>query len=714
MSLAGVLPNLGRKLGLGLNRQSDAPARYIPEHMRLEREREQARKHYRPTDQETDLVQIVDKRYRLAEMAKEPYYGVWALCLAFYKGDQYRKWEPITRQLLPVDAMQVPEWRERVIDNQITLLVQTAAAKWNRAKHVTRCLPNDPRDQEDVAAAETGTKALRHLDRVTHRNRKRRQLETQRAIYGMAFLSPYWDSQRKAEVALVDPQTGAIRGKEAYVGEADFELLNVWEVAPQPAESWDRVTWCVKAKWRTLEWLVEAYGDRGLLVTPETPGGELFGKRSTLDFRGIFNKVHGESEGDQNDREPGALLKEYYSQPSRHYPRGRYLVVANGVLLWQSDLPHPKQRFPVIPVMCQYVPDSLWARGVVEDQLGQQILLNKLEGRIQENINLTAWPKALSAKGSLVEHPDEPTWSNEPGEHIVWDSKGGQNPEPKYLTPPSMPGYAADMPELIKQRMQTSAGLNQASLGEMPSGVSSGIAIDLQQKADDTRMALAAEDSADAYKDLDQQLLEMVQAWYTVPRVIRVMGKSTDAGEALAFLGTDLRGNTEVALEASDGISDDISTKRQRYMDYYEAGLIPPNDLEALAELHVAMDETELAEIARNAQQRAVQAQQAAEEQQRLAMEQQAGAGQAQEQAAAQEQALKLQGQEAAMQQQAQMGDVKLQQEQQRLALEAERQRQALEAERDKHELGLAMQAARAQQMQGAGKGRAPAARGSR
>ncbi|HTE20844.1 MAG TPA: hypothetical protein VK689_20960, partial [Armatimonadota bacterium] len=190
---------------------------------------------------------------------------------------------------------------------------------------------------------------------------------------------------------------------------------------------------------------------------------------------------------------------------------------------------------------------------------------------------------------------DEDALHSGPGEVVEWSTGNNGVPGPEPIPAPPLPHYVAELPERIIERMRNVAGVHEATVGARLPGAP-GVVLDLMRQADESRLTIPTQFAAESWKELDEQMLESIQARYAVPRMIRVFGRDQEE-EALAFLGSDLRGNTEVGLDSAEGVTDSIAALRQRILDYNAAGLfrMPP----ALqVELFTIAGEAQLAEMA--------------------------------------------------------------------------------------------------------------------
>src|SRR5690606_6496213 len=82
------------------------------------------------------------------------------------------------------------------------------------------------------------------------------------------------------------------------------------------------------------------------------------------------------------------------------YPKGRLVIVANGVVL--TDVPNPYRdgKFPFVEYSAYEVDDNPWDMGEVEQLEPMQRVLNMLESRFVDNARLmtnTVWVKSKDA-----------------------------------------------------------------------------------------------------------------------------------------------------------------------------------------------------------------------------------------------------------------------------------------------------------------------------
>ena len=563
---------------------------------------------YQPTTDELTLVQTVKERFETARQARRAHHRRWSENAAFYRGEHWVRWNPEMGSLLEADD--AASWEQRIQDNQIPQLALQWVAHQVNNRHVTTGSPNDPNDPTDAAAAELATKVLRHLDQICRRGTKRRRLNFYRAIYGLGILHEWWDTEALTRVATVDPATNSVRSHRVRAGDVQWDVLSPWEVFPEPVTRATDIQWCISCRIQSREWIRSRFRDRGDLVATQPAEAievDQAPQWASPDDDGFGDGIDGIIDS--------AAVMWYYEAPCPLYPEGRWAVVAGDILLYyEKQLPHPSRTLPFIFVQGLPDEDSLFGKAVVDDLIGQQRLLNRIESDVATNSLLTSHPKLLAPReGNL----DEDAGSGMPGEVIEWDAAGGV-PPPSWMTPPTIPGYTAQLPDQIRDRMGVIAGVNEIlARGSAPGGVTAARAIELLAMQDQTRLGLTAEAEADALLALDKRLLELVAERYDVPRLIQVLGSTTAAEAAVAFMGSDLAGNLDVRLDSTPGANETVQARRERLLSYLQAGLVPVQDPQVLTQFLTMLEEPELSRlVAEWAQRQAEQAEAAAEQQQ--------------------------------------------------------------------------------------------------
>lgn len=96
--------------------------------------------------------------------------------------------------------------------------------------------------------------------------------------------------------------------------------------------------------------------------------------------------------------------------------------------------------------------------------------------------------------------------------------------EVKRDAPPSMPSYVKDIANDLKYDVQVISGVYDATRGERPTSVTSGVAIQALQESSQGRIRLKTQNLERVLADVGSMWIKRIQQFWITPRKIRVMG----------------------------------------------------------------------------------------------------------------------------------------------------------------------------------------------
>lgn len=618
-----------------------------------------------PQDPDEDLVTLVKRRFEVARSAKQSKLKTWATCLAFYVGEHYRNWSSEQRRM--VQPAKIPAWRIMIADNQIPSILETVAAKLVRARQLPIALSNTT-DEDDEAAAHAGTLLLSSWWQSHGMFGKELIANVQRILFGASFFHRYWDPYKTAQIAVPDPITGKMTVRTAPVGDICCEVLSVFDVFPDPQESWDDIGWCIIARKKPKSWFKDTF-DVDLTEASE----------SNLVFDTLLPEtITATTQNTQGlPQDKSVTLYVYYEKPTKAHPKGRTAFVAGEKLLYSGDLPLPDVKIPLSLFAFRYVPKTLWPAGLIENILDHQRYLNASMNALLHILRFFAFPKWLVPREARV--PDG-SFSTQPNEMVPYDGLAGVN-APVAISPPAVPNWVQQFPQMMRSSMGEVVGVHEVSRAQAPAGVRSGVAIQLLQEQDDTKWGLVSALGKIGLEDLAKGVLTTAVAWWQEPRMVRQLGRGRTK-EATALLASEI-GDRDVLVDITEGVVDTKAAKQQRIQDYMNGQLFNPTvyPIPVRNAIIRALDEPWLAEALKPADDEMAQQQAQMAEQPNPEAE----AMQAETEMAQQEHQMKmLEGQQkmqlsqAKVEQTRQLGEIKLQQAQQQMMLEQQRAEQQL------------------------------------
>lgn len=200
---------------------------------------------------------------------------------------------------------------------------------------------------------------------------------------------------------------------------------------------------------------------------------------------------------------------------SKKYPKGRYVCIANGMILHDDELPYDDRLIPFAKYINYLDPRKFWGISEVEQLASPQIILNKILSYTIDVLLYTSNPIWIVDHSADV---DTDLLNNIPGS-IVEKSPGGE--VRRENGPPLNPGFTQILDRIINWFNDVS-GTSDFSRGEAPGGVTAASAIEQLISASRTRIRQRMRNLDCYLKDAGRQWLNRVLQYYTAPRVYRL------------------------------------------------------------------------------------------------------------------------------------------------------------------------------------------------
>jgi len=84
----------------------------------------------------------------------------------------------------------------------------------------------------------------------------------------------------------------------------------------------------------------------------------------------------------RKDNSQQVVLKEYFEGPTKAHPRGRHIQWANGILLWDGELSHPKGKLGLLPYHWSINPTDFYGTSYVEPLIEPQVIINRIFSKL--------------------------------------------------------------------------------------------------------------------------------------------------------------------------------------------------------------------------------------------------------------------------------------------------------------------------------------------
>lgn len=206
-------------------------------------------------------------------------------------------------------------------------------------------------------------------------------------------------------------------------------------------------------------------------------------------------------------------------QTKRRIKRVRWLITTQEKVL--HDDWSPFSHFTVVPFFPTFRRGK--TRGLVDDAIGPQQLLNKAMSQFLHILNTTANSGWITRAGTLANMTDEDLADRgaETGLHLVVKKETSTEHMPQKIPANPVPTGVDRLIDRAGALLEQSTGINQAMTGNQGNEVS-GIAIQTRQFAAQQQLAVPLDNLSRTRQMLAVRILEMIQVFYDQPRIIRI------------------------------------------------------------------------------------------------------------------------------------------------------------------------------------------------
>jgi len=417
-------------------------------------------------------------------------------------------------------------------------------------------VPPNSMSQEDKDAARLALKALNNKFDDERVNEKRIENAMWMQQAGFSWVKVCWDPTKGKKIPTPD-------GGIEFEGDVSIDTVSPLEVFVDPqAKNRDEVTWLIHAKVRKLNYFRDQYPEKGHLVKEEGPW--LLSAQKLAQIQQM-NQKGAAAQGPEQMKNSAVELA-YYEKPSRKYSRGRFIVVANGVLLEYKDLPIdeiPFAKFDDVKIAGKFYSES-----IITSLRPLQDQMNRNMRRKAEFLNKGLTLKFLAPKGSGLNEES----LNDSTEVVEFNAVPGA-PAVQPVQSPQLPQYVYTDSESFRSYFAEISGISEPSKGQMPSASIPAVGMQILQEADETRIGIVTESNENSWADVGRFVLKYMDAYYDTPRYIKEAGANGEYS-IQEFTSRDLRGHTEVRVIKGSTLPNSKVLKRQELLNLFSQGLL--------------------------------------------------------------------------------------------------------------------------------------------
>lgn len=487
--------------------------------------------------------------------------GTWMTNIAYILGFDGVFYDTATKQFKPLNGSQNTALkRNRIHVNKILPRVQNRLARLCKSPPKYDIKPEST-DTEDKEAARLALQVLNAYWDKERLNQKRVPLYMWTQQCGHAYIKVSWDSQKGP--MMFDPETN----ENIPAGDIRCDVISPFEIFPDPlAKTLEEAQWVIQAKVRKLDYFKTHYPEKGYLVKEE--GAWLL----STQYENRINSLSGQNgaqTGGTQVMKNAAIELAYYEKPSSLHKNGRLIIVANGVLLEDKEL--PCKEIPFVKFDDVYIAGKYYSEAIVTHVRPVQDQYNRTISKRAEWTNKLLAGKLISARGSGLAQEA----LNDTTEVVMYTPvpnapNGGM---PMALTMPMIPQYAYQEASTLEEMMDDIFGINEVSRGQMPSASIPAIGMQLLQEQDETRLGVTTELNEEAWALVGKLILLYAEAFIKAPRMLKIAGRGSSYA-VRQFIGSDIKNNNDVFVVRGSTVPGSKALKRQEVLNAYSQNLL--------------------------------------------------------------------------------------------------------------------------------------------
>jgi hypothetical protein len=475
--------------------------------------------------------------------------------------------------------------------NHIYRLVLANIARKSRASPVWDVVPNSP-DQIDQEAAKVGKQILDFAYQEKGLKGLRRELAYWTELCGTAFIYVDWDERvgrslrvykdpfteetiatnqlKEDEINFLDQFESFEDSRE---GDWHMEVISPFQVKlPHWFVYFEQMPWVVIERIVPIDWVWEHYPKKARDIQPD----EITTNEDNEYWRRLSSLVnrHGFALPSRGGFEyEGVQIREMWIKPYGRFPKGAKIVGTVSRLLENSVHPYHDAGldidFPLVDFHHARVPGRYWSMGTVEHLIGPQRDYNVSRTQMIQQRDILCHPQWVAARQAEVTNT-----RNDYGDLLEYNVMAGGG-RPELVQPPSVSQAHVVTSKDALGDMQTIAAQSEPSLGQVPTGVRSGVAIKALQEKDAAVSGPVIEDMEDGMQKVGELTLKLFWKFASVPRAIRIYGESRQV-DVQMFKGSQLNGNTAVRVQQGSMMPKSRAATESTMMDLLQVGGINP------------------------------------------------------------------------------------------------------------------------------------------
>lgn len=512
-----------------------------------------------------DIVARVRDEAQKRRDERSAYELQWQLNANYLCGNQYCTINPQTKCIQNVNP--VHEWMSREVFNQIAPIIETRIANLKKINYRMKVKPRTT-ELDDYAKAEVSTTLLQYLQSTTDFDVKKNSAIGWNELCGNCFILSWWDNSKGnlyaeiKETVLDENGIETVETKSMYEGDLAYGLLSPYEVLPESIfkQGIEGQRSIIVEQALSVDDVFDIYGVKvdGEAVTTFqlTPTAHAWGDGYEHTSMTIGTRT----------MDDAVKVITRFEKPSRQHPHGVMTIVLGDKLFYHGKMPY--DRIPIVQITCREVPGQFFGKSIIEDLIPRQDAYNGVTNRMHDYLKRITHGGWFAEEGSININ-DFTENGAEPGAVIPY-TKNTRPPIP--FTNSTIPPELFSEQQRLKTEMEYVAGTSQLMMnGTLPTGITSGTAIENLMNVDNTRLSLTGDNIRNSVKELMILWLDIYKKFAVNKRVIECTGLNK-IGYARTWCNEDIN-SFDVEYTTTNELMQSEETQKQKFFDAYNMGL---------------------------------------------------------------------------------------------------------------------------------------------
>lgn len=537
-----------------------------------------------------ELVKWIQENKERERNRNKPVFAEWVNIIATFHNRPDLQVDDDFRMLNRLTAEQKKDLEEIAV-NWVQPHIRTAAAHLQKSRPALSVVPATT-DDADKEAARIGDRFIKAEWESQSMPIKR----IEKSIWMIAVGTGIWH-------VYFDPSQGPTN-QGIPIGQIVTDTVNPFKVVFEPNRTdYTKCRWAILTQRLPIDEIEEKYGESYSQLNNGMPlslAGETRSQKDSVhgntDVFDIFETNYSAMMGiDRTTVDDGEWsdVDTLYYLPTRQYPEGLYAIVCEGKVLYSGAYPYPfLNRLPFCVFREIPAPWRFYGEGSASHVMRAQehyISLRKDERRIIRNFANPKWllPKGLKVDKDKLTDPKE--------RFVYYDGKAGQHPE--FVSGANPPQALSNAMDRAKDEGQRASGINEATLGIAPQGITAGRALLALQEQDETRLGITVELNEREYARWGQMVLLMAKHFYKEERKYHMAGESM-AGLLDRFNMADLNSCEDVYCLPGSAMPQNRAAKQETAIQFFQLGVLGnPQDPETMVRLRKILEYGQIEDI---------------------------------------------------------------------------------------------------------------------